>query len=77
MQVATPEGAKDGTPGDAQIECPLCHTKFSLADGKVVEYCPKDGPLAWAIGSLKSKEAPVDAKVCRLQIHSCLYPFLM
>lgn len=67
-KVATPEGAEGGTPGDSQIECPLCHTKFSLADGKVVEYCPKDGPLAWAIGSLKSKEAPLDAKVYSARI---------
>ncbi|KAG0565082.1 hypothetical protein M758_8G158300 [Ceratodon purpureus] len=67
-KTATAEGAEDGTPGDAQIECPLCHTKFSLEDGKVVEFCPKDGPIAWAIGTLKSKETPVDAKVYSARI---------
>lgn len=67
-KVATAEGVEDGTQGDAQIECPLCHTKFSLGDGKVAEFCPKDGPLAWAIGSLKSKEPPVDAKVYSARI---------
>jgi nitrite reductase/ring-hydroxylating ferredoxin subunit len=60
IQVATAEGVEDGKQGDAQIECPLCHTKFSLENGKVAEYCPRDGPLA--IGTLKSKEPPVDAK---------------
>lgn len=68
VQVGTAEGAEDGTLGDPQIECPLCHTKFSLEDGKVTEYCPKDGPIAWAVGTLKSKESPVDAKVCRVII---------
>jgi len=63
MQVVTAEGVEEGTQGDAQIECPLCHTKFSLENGKVAEYCPRDGPLAWAIGTLKAKETPVDAKV--------------
>lgn len=68
-KVTTAEGGDDGTQvGGAQIECPLCHTSFSLEDGKVVEYCPKDGPIAWAIGSLKSKEAPVDAKVYSARI---------
>ena len=75
MQISTAKGA-EGTPGDAQIECPLCHTKFSLEDGKVMEYCPKDGPLAWAIGSLKSNEAPVDAKVCRITIPPLFIPLL-
>lgn len=66
-KVGTAEGVEDGTQ-DAQIECPLCHTKFSLGNGKVAEFCPKDGPLAWAIGSLKSKEVPVDAKIYSARI---------
>lgn len=67
-KVVSAEGGEDGTQGNAQIECPLCHTKFVLENGKVAEFCPKDGPLAWAIGSLKSKEEPVDAKVYSARI---------
>nr|PNR33890.1 hypothetical protein PHYPA_023706 [Physcomitrium patens] len=67
--VSVAEAASDGpSQGETQIECPLCHTKFSLEDGRVVEYCPKDGPLAWAIGTLKQKEAPVPAKVYSARI---------
>lgn len=73
IQVATAEGVEDGTQGDALIECPLCHTKFCLENGKVAEFCPRDGPLAWAIGTLKSKEEPVDAKVCRMTIPVLVY----
>lgn len=76
MQVAKAEGAEDGTQADVQIECPLCHTKFSLENGKVAEYCPKDGPLAWAIGTLKSKESPVDAKVRTITVSILTWNFL-
>lgn len=57
---------KEEVEGEAmglRIECPLCHTKFSLEDGKVVEFCPKDGPVAWAVGLLKEKSPAVQAKV--------------
>ncbi|KAL2653011.1 hypothetical protein R1flu_021139 [Riccia fluitans] len=52
-----------GEGDDLTIECPLCHTKFSLVDGDVTEYCPKDGPLQWFIGTIKAKAEPVAAKV--------------
>ncbi|KAG6546895.1 hypothetical protein Mapa_011511 [Marchantia paleacea] len=52
-----------GEGDDLTIECPLCHSKFSVVDGDVAEYCPKDGPLQWFVGTLKSKTEPVAAKV--------------
>lgn len=48
---------------DVTIDCPLCHTKVSLMDGKVVVWCPKDGPMQWFIGTLKEKAPAVPAKV--------------
>jgi hypothetical protein len=50
--------------GNLSIRCPLCHSKFSLKDGAVMEYCPKDGPLSWIVGTLKDKTSPATAKVC-------------
>lgn len=52
-----------GEGDDLTIECPLCHSKFSVVDGEVAEYCPKDGPLQWFVGTLKSKTEPMAAKV--------------
>ncbi|CAK9198925.1 unnamed protein product [Sphagnum troendelagicum] len=49
--------------GNLSIRCPLCHSKFSLKDGAVMEYCPKDGPLSWIVGTLKDKTSPATAKV--------------
>jgi hypothetical protein len=46
-----------------QIECPLCHSKFLLADGTVVDYCPKDGPMQWVVGTIKEKTPPENTKV--------------
>ncbi|OAE19830.1 hypothetical protein AXG93_291s1110 [Marchantia polymorpha subsp. ruderalis] len=52
-----------GEGDDLTIECPLCHSKFSVVDGEVAEYCPKDGPLQWFVGTLKSKTEPMAAKI--------------
>ncbi|KAH7295310.1 hypothetical protein KP509_27G042300 [Ceratopteris richardii] len=49
--------------GALDITCPLCHTRFSLEDGAVLQYCPKDGPLQWFIGTLKEKATPEAAKI--------------
>eukprot|EP00250_Pteridium_aquilinum_P004662 c14869_g1_i1 orf=154-813(+) len=49
--------------GGLDISCPLCHTRFSLEDGRVTLYCPKDGIIQWVIGSLKEKATPEAAKV--------------
>ncbi|GAQ78230.1 hypothetical protein KFL_000090750 [Klebsormidium nitens] len=46
-----------------QIECPLCHSKFSLLDGTVLEYCPKDGPMQWIVGTIKEKAPRENTKV--------------
>lgn len=46
-----------------QIECPLCHSKFSLLDGTVLEYCPKDGPMQWVVGTIKEKAPRENTKV--------------
>lgn len=57
------EGKVTEVDGELNIDCPLCHTRFCLVDGRVVEYCPKDGPIQWVIGTLKEKVNPVNAKV--------------
>ncbi|CAM6115715.1 unnamed protein product [Calypogeia fissa] len=58
------EEVNDEGQEDITIDCPLCHTKVSLVDGKVAVWCPKDGPLQWIVGTLKEKVPPVPAKVC-------------
>ncbi|KAI5056634.1 hypothetical protein GOP47_0028452 [Adiantum capillus-veneris] len=49
--------------GALEISCPLCHTRFSLDDGRVLQYCPKDGLVQWFIGTIKDKATPVAAKI--------------
>lgn len=57
------EYVSNGDKEDITIDCPLCHTKVSLVDGKVAVWCPKDGPLQWIVGTLKEKAEAVPAKV--------------
>ncbi|KAL3684844.1 hypothetical protein R1sor_002866 [Riccia sorocarpa] len=52
-----------GEGDDLTIECPLCHTKFSMVDGDVKDFCPKDGALQWVIGTIKERASPVAANV--------------
>ena len=52
-----------GEEGGVEIECPLCHSQFSLADGTAGKWCPKDGLLTGIIGTLKGKSERTDALV--------------
>ncbi|MCO5579921.1 hypothetical protein L7F22_037043 [Adiantum nelumboides] len=54
--------------GALEISCPLCHTSFSLEDGRVLQHCPKDGPVQWLIGTMKEKTPPVAAKILPARI---------
>eukprot|EP00244_Chara_vulgaris_P011372 TRINITY_DN5601_c0_g1_i2.p1 TRINITY_DN5601_c0_g1~~TRINITY_DN5601_c0_g1_i2.p1 ORF type:complete len:251 (-),score=29.95 TRINITY_DN5601_c0_g1_i2:822-1574(-) len=67
-EVSLTDTAKGGSDPDLSIECPLCHSKFSLVDGSVIEHCPKDGVLQWVIGTMKEKDKPKRAKVYKTHV---------
>ena len=52
-----------GEGGGVEIECPLCHSQFSLEDGTAGKWCPKDGLLTGIIGTLKQKSERTNALV--------------
>lgn len=38
-------------------------TVYDLSSGAVLKWCPKDNPIRGLLGTLKSKETPVDLTV--------------
>jgi len=44
--------------GDQSISCGLCGTKYSLNDGNVVDFLPKENPAQWAAALVNEKKGP-------------------
>ncbi|GBG69234.1 hypothetical protein CBR_g3933 [Chara braunii] len=68
MKGEVTDPAEVGSEPEPRIECPLCHSTFSLMDGSVIEHCPKDGVLQWFIGTVKEKDKPKPAKVYKTHV---------
>ncbi|KAK9812068.1 hypothetical protein WJX73_002835 [Symbiochloris irregularis] len=49
--------------GKPAIEVPFDGTVYDLQSGKVLEWCPKNNPLRFVLGSLKAKATQEDLQV--------------
>jgi len=53
------------------ITSPLDGTIYSLETGAVLEWCPKDNPLRWVLGSLKEREK-INLEANKLKTYPCV-----
>lgn len=60
--------SKDTQTGRVSAEVPLDGTIYDLSTGAVLKWCPKDNPVRGLLGTLKSKEDPVDLQVYPVHI---------
>lgn len=64
------DGTVSAQPGGGgpQIEVPLDGTRYDLATGGVLEWCPRSNAVRFVLGALKSRSDPKP-----LPVHDCVW----
>jgi len=54
------KGTLEALPeGGHALKCALCGTKYSMTDGEVLDFLPKENPAQWAAAMVNEKKGPV------------------